>query len=298
MVSLPDIESLRCFVAAAELLSFRRAAERVGLTAAALGQRIKLLESQFDTPLFARTTRRVALTEAGMAMLPQAEATLEAAQRCAAAARGELEAAPMALTIGTRHELGLSWLTPMLRELAAVRSNLTLNLYVGAGSDLTIRVRHRDIDCAVLSSAPPDATLDQAMLHPERYALVAAPRTLERRPLRRISDATNHVLLDINATLPLFSYWRDSPETPRLRFASIRYLGTIATIRKAVLAGDGIAVLPEYFIRGDLSRGRLRALFAKHPLASDHFRLLYRAADPRRALFERLAEVMRTHPLR
>src|SRR5689334_15642966 len=56
--SLPSIESLRCFFAAAQHLNFRRAASEVGLTATAFSERIRGLERELGCALFARTTRR------------------------------------------------------------------------------------------------------------------------------------------------------------------------------------------------------------------------------------------------
>jgi hypothetical protein len=66
----PSFESLRCFVEAARLLNFRAAARAVALTPAALGQRIAQLEAQIGQTLFHRTTRRVTLSEAGLAPPP------------------------------------------------------------------------------------------------------------------------------------------------------------------------------------------------------------------------------------
>ena len=105
---LPPLESLRCFVEASRLLNFRAAARGVALTPAALGQRIKQLEDIVGRPLFTRTSRKVVLTEAGLALQPVAREALEAADRCLRAARGELAPPPQEITIGTRHELGMS----------------------------------------------------------------------------------------------------------------------------------------------------------------------------------------------
>src|SRR6187549_2541817 len=111
---LPDLESLRCFDAAATHLSFRVAARTVALSPAAFGERIKRLEEQLGAPLFERTTRRVTLTPAGERLVPQARRVLDEARRCLQSARDETAPAPYDLTVGTRFELGISWLTPAL----------------------------------------------------------------------------------------------------------------------------------------------------------------------------------------
>src|SRR5690606_21366785 len=149
---LPDLESLRCFDAAATHLSFRIGAQAVALSPAAFGDRIKRLEQQLDTRLFARTTRRVALTPAGLRLLPQARRVLEEAARCTHVVHEQELAVPFALTVGTRFELGLSWLTPALPRLQAQRPERTVHLVFGDSPELLARVRNGVLDAAVTSA--------------------------------------------------------------------------------------------------------------------------------------------------
>lgn len=295
---LPDLESLRCFVEAARTLNFRAASRVVGLTPAALGQRIQKLEEQLEVRLFHRTTRKVELTEAGLALLPQARVAIESAWDCNRAARGELGPTPMELWLGTRHELGLSWINPMLPRLREQFPGGTFHLYFGSGPDLELRVRTQQIDCAVSSRRITDPRVEGLRLHREDYVLCSAPSLLERLPLSSKADLAEHVLVDISPDLPLLSYWRDAPEAdPGLRLANVRYMGTVAAIRAVVLAGEGIAVLPEYLVHGDLAAARLVAVLPDVQPAHDWFRLIVRVDDPRRTLLQRLADAMKEHPL-
>jgi LysR family glycine cleavage system transcriptional activator len=295
---LPDLESLRCFTAAADTLNFRAAARLVGLTPAAVGQRISRLEELLGVRLFDRTTRRVELTEAGLALLPKAREALDAARDCVRAARGDLGPPPLELVVGTRHELGLSWVEPMLGDLEARFPHITFHLYFGSGSDLTLRLLGQEIDCAIHSRRVTEPGIDSTQLHREDYVLVAAPGLLERAPFRGPADATAHVLLDTQAELPLFRYLKESPLGDQLMFHAFRRMGTIAAIRAAVLRGAGVAVLPRYLVHDDLDAGDLVRLMPEVPLESDFFRLLFRAGDPRAPTFRALAEAMVTHPLR
>jgi len=295
----PSIDNLRCFTAAAETKSFRQAARAVALTPAALGHRIKQLEEQLGVVLFARTTRSVALTEAGVGLLPSAQACLAAAEECVRAARGEVGPAPIELTIGTRQELGMSWLLPQFDALARERPFLRLHLYFGSGPDLLLRVRTREIDCAITSSRVFDPKLEHARLHREDYVFVATPALLRRLPLRKVGDTARHTLLDIAPDLPLFRYWKDAaPEGASVRFADAVYLGSIEAIRVRVLAGAGVAVLPEYHVHRDLAAGRLKRVLGGVEPLHDWFRLVFRAGDPRRAVFEAVAASLRAAPLR
>jgi DNA-binding transcriptional LysR family regulator len=295
---LPDLESLRCFLEAARLLNFRAASRVVGLTPAALGQRIRKLEEQLDIRLFDRTTRKVVLTEAGLALVPEARRTIAAAHDCVQAARGDLGPAPMDIVLGTRHELGLSWIVPMLPVLEAKHPGLTFHLYFGSGRDLELQVRTRRVDIAVSSRRLNDPELDFAKLHSEGYLLVATPQALSAKPVHAVEDLEAHLLIALSDEMPLFRYWRDAPGArDDLKFTGLRRMGTIAAIRSRVLDGTGVAVLPEYLVRPDLAARRLVTVLPAIKPLQDTFRLIFRSDEPRVPLYRSVAASMRDIPL-
>jgi len=296
--ALPSIESLRCFDAAARLLRFRAAAKAVALTPAALGHRIRQLEDELGVRLFERTTRSVRLTAAGLALVPYARSCLEAAASCRRAAVGELGPTPIELTMGTRHELGISWLTPQLKPLSVAHPSVTIHLYFGSGPDILLRVRTLEIDCAVTSSRFTDPTLDAFPLHVENYVFVASPQLLARKPFRKNEDASSHTLVDAGIDQPLFRYWRDAAGGgDRLRFGRLLRIGTIGAIRELVLSGEGVAVLPTYLVGEDLRARRLKHVFPSVTPLHDYFRLVFRRDDPRRAVYETLSASLSKAPL-
>ena len=182
---LPSLESLRCFAAAAQLFNFRAAARAVALTPAALGQRIQRLEEELEVTAL---PAHHALGDAhgGRARArPVRRACLAAARECVRAARGETGPAPMELTLGTRQELGLSWIVPQLDRLTKRLPSLELHLYFGSGTDLLLRVRTLEIDCAVTSSRFTDPKLDAIRLHREDYVLRRRAQAARSRSLRR-----------------------------------------------------------------------------------------------------------------
>lgn len=289
-----DLDSLRCFVTAAETLNFRSAAKRVALSPGAFSDRLKRLEEDLDARLFERTTRRASLTAAGHRLLPHARKLLDDADRCRTLAQSHDERAPFELTIGTRFELGLSWLTPSLAQLEQSQPQRTVHLYMGDSPDLLQQVRNGTIDAAVTSSRIHQASLRYANLHPERYAFVGTFQTV-----RGPDDVRDLTLVDINSELPLFRYLLDAlPDGRPWPFAKHQYLGGIAAIRLRLLQGRGIAVLPRYFIREDLKADRLRTFMADVPLREDAFRLVWRTNHPREADLLELSDDLRKIPLR
>ena len=296
---LPSLESLRCFTEAARLLNFRAAARSVGLTPAALGQRIRQLEEQLETKLFHRTTRSVVLTQAGFGLLPLAQQTIDSARRCLQPDEGQAAVLPLDLVVGTRHELGMSWLVPMLPQLEQCHPGMTLHLYFSSGADLVLHVRSLAIDCAVTSTRLTDPKLDSSRLHREDYVFVGAHKLLQQFPLKTPDQAAEHTLFDTTEDLPLFRYWRDAPGgLDSLRFRRVVRLGAIAAIRYAVLRGEGVAVLPSYYVAQDLKAKRLAKIQPKVKPQFDYFRLVYRKDDPRRSIYESMAATMMQNVLK
>lgn len=287
-----DLESLRCFVAVADTLHFRAAAERVALSPAALSDRVRRLEESIGTPLFERTTRRVHLTDAGRRLLPHARELLDDAARCRAVALGDARPLPFTLTIGTRYELGLSWLCPALADLEAARPERSLHLYMGDTSALLDRLERGIIDACVLSARITRANVESVPIHEEAYQFVGAV------PIEPAAF-DDQMLIDATPDLPLFRYLLDAlPEGAPWRFRGHRYVGGIAAVRHQVLLGRGVAVLPQYFIAEDLAAGRLVPLLPEVEPKRDWFRVLWRSGHPREPELVALAEVLRGMPLR
>jgi LysR family transcriptional regulator, glycine cleavage system transcriptional activator len=290
-----DLDSFRCFDAAATTLSFRAAAARVHLSPAAFSDRIRRLEEELGVAVLARTTRQVALTEAGQRLLPLVRETLAGEARVRAAARDKARPAPYELVVGTRYELGISWLCPALPALSRHRPERTIHLFNADSPDLLRRLERGDLDAIVASVRLTSQRLAYAALHAEDYAFVSTTRCLRGR-----ADAAQVTLVDVTPDLPLFRYLLDAlPDAEPWPFARTEYLGGIGNIRHRLLDGGGrIAVLPRYFIARDLAAGRLVELMPRVRPRSDSFRLVWRAGHPREAALVALAAELRARPLR
>jgi LysR family glycine cleavage system transcriptional activator len=296
---ITDLESLRCFMAACEARSFRAAAGRVFLSPAAFGERIRRLEEELGQALFARSTRKVALTEAGRRLRPWAQQLLEGAAQLKAKVMASEEALPFDLTLGTRYELGLSWLVPNLAKLERARPERTIHLAFGDTAELLHRLRQGRCDAFVSSARLVAPGLRHVALHGERYTFVASPRLLAERPFTRPEHAEEQVLLDAHPDLPLFRYFLDgAPADQVWAFKKTVFLGTTAAIRARALEGAGVAVLPTYFVAPELKAGRLKALFPKIRPSEDQFRLVYLAAHPAESELRALGAELTALPLR
>lgn len=137
-----ELRQLRYFVAVAEELNFGRAAERLRIAGPSLSQQIKALERDLGVRLFDRDHRSVALTVTGEALLADARAVLEQADRLRRHAAG--------LTGGTHLRLGyVSWLPPDLKERVAGIADLHVDAWVLPSHAQAARVAEGTIDFAI-----------------------------------------------------------------------------------------------------------------------------------------------------
>ena len=124
------------------------------------------------------------------------------------------------------------------------------------------------------------------------------PSLLAKKPFETPDDSAHHTLIEISDDLALFRYWSDAPKGQSLTFAKLGRFGTIEAIRQRVLAGAGVGVLPKYLVQPDLDAKRLKIILPKVVPLHDYFRLVIRADDARRSVFEALAKALSEEPLR
>ena len=143
-----ELRQLHYFVAVAEELHFGRAAERLHIVQPAVSQQLRRLEAELGVTLVDRSTRHVALTEAGQRFLPEARATLVAAQRAKDAVAGPARD-DATLRLGTSAGLG----DRLPRLLAALRDRvpeLTVELARPRGDERMRRVAGGTLDAALI----------------------------------------------------------------------------------------------------------------------------------------------------
>ncbi len=295
---LPDVESLRCFEAACRLPTFRAAAAEVALSPAAFSERIRRLEEELGQTLLDRHARKVEVTRAGRALLPHARACLAAARACREALDTGSRTA-LSLTLGTRHELGMSWLMPAIEVLQEDRPERRFHLAFGSGTGLMSELNGGRVDAVISSARLIAQDLETFTLHPEDYAFVASPLLLQEQPLKTPEQAAGHRLVDSHGALPLFRYFLGAwPGSEPWTFGDYEFLGTIEAIRRRVLTGAGVAVMPRYYVAPNLAAGELREILPRVKPLSDAFRLIWREGHPETTELRLLGEELSSFELR
>lgn len=141
---LPPLNWLRTFEAAARLLNFSAAGRELNMTQSAVSQQIKLLEHHLGEPLFARSHRKVVLTNSGLAYLPVVQEAISGLQRNTAEIFSPVGKGHLVLEVSI--SFAMLWLAPMLNKFCARYPGLTLRLihanweseFDNSSSDLSI----------------------------------------------------------------------------------------------------------------------------------------------------------------
>jgi len=181
-----ELRHLEYFVAVAEELSFTRASRRLHVVQSGVSSAIQVLERELGTSLFDRDRHRVVLTDAGHALLPEARATLAAAQAAAEAVAEAAAGLRGTLTIGTMLSTGRVDVPELLGRFHATHPAVLVRLrtFAGGSADLGRGVLDGALDLALLSlpgEAPPGLTVRQLAREP--LNLICAPG----HPLARLA---------------------------------------------------------------------------------------------------------------
>lgn len=239
--------------------SYTAAAQRLGVSKAAVSQRIVELERVTGVPLVRRTTRSIRLTEAGLQLVSATRSAFEEIERGLTGVRDLADAPRGLLRVTVPVALGrqqiVPRLPPFLRKYPEVRLEIELSddLKSLAKDGFDLAIRHSQI--------VPDTHV--AWILCETRSLLVATRSY----LHRHGTPANPMELQQHNCLHYFRpgetpTWSFDPANPGSNRISVAVKGTFAannseTLREVALADLGIALLPDFTAQPDLENGRL-----------------------------------------
>ena len=250
---LPPLSSLRLFEAAGRLLSFKLAAEEVGLTPSAVSHGIKGLEDWLGVALFARNPGGLALTGAGAAYLPRVRAALDALAAATDAVPGRRPSGRLSVSVAP--SFGIRWLIPHLHRFNDRHPGIAVAVDT---AHRRVDLPRDDVDLAIRmgpDAAPPGAA---ASLVGEALVPVAAPEVAAS--VRTAADLADQTLLHVTSVSEDWAAWArlagiDLPDSASgLRF------DTIDLALQAAAQGLGLAIGRLPLVADDLAAGRLVAV--------------------------------------
>lgn len=256
---MDTLTSMRVYARVVDSGGFSAAARAVGLSTAMVSKHVAALERRLGVTLLARTTRRVAPTEAGAryhALCVELLQALDEAERQVGAEGAE----PIGcLRVTAPVEFGNLHVAPLVPALLRRYPGLTVSL------DFTNRIVdlvEEGLDVAIRIAGELDSALAGRQIATSRLVAVAAPAYLRRRGTPRSPDAlARHATLSF--ALGPGRRWAFEHDDGRRAVAEVgaALLSTSSeALRAAACAGAGVALLPTFLVGPDVAAGRLRTL--------------------------------------
>ncbi|GHD60572.1 transcriptional regulator GcvA [Jeongeupia chitinilytica] len=252
--TLPPLNALRIFEAAARLESFSAAANELFVTHGAVSKQIKQLEEWLSVQLFERAGGRVKLTDAGWRYLVQVQDGFDiianATQQLMQPNRQRR------LVINSTPTLAMYWLLPHLAQFQREHPDVELRLMT---SDRDISRLDAPFDVAI-RRGPGDWPGYVSKPFLDEWELpLCSPALLERLPIRTPADLTGHTLLYADTRPTAWQRWFTLAGVPDLKPAATQQFDHFYLALQAAMDGLGVTLGPLPMMQAELENGSLIA---------------------------------------
>ncbi|RDS86138.1 LysR family transcriptional regulator [Dyella psychrodurans] len=261
-----NLNRFAVFVAVVEAGSLTRAASRLGIAKTMVSAHLQRLETEIGASLLVRTTRRLHLTEAGEMFYEAARIIVREAEEAVNAIGQSANNPRGTLRITAPVDYGATVIAPLAIAMQQRYPALKIDLLTG---DRLFDLIAEGIDVAIRLGRLADSTLQAVQLGRVEEWLVAAPGVLPAK-IKTTSpkDLTDLPFIGLSI-LPRPTTWRferDGQSKQTVTFSASFTVNTAHAARAAVLAGGGLAVLPDFSIAQDVEEGRLVRVLPKWKL--------------------------------
>src|SRR5712672_2593348 len=290
MARLPDLEGLAIFAKVSECRSFAAAAAELRLSKATVSKAIGRIESRLGARLIVRSARRFELTDAGRRLVGRAAQILAEGEAAENATQAQTRTPRGLVRLAAPMSFGTSYVAPLLPEFLAAFPEISIDLHL---SDSMTDVIGEGFDAAIRIAVQPGASLAVQRLYEIPRYLVGSPAYLDKhgRPKHPL-HLTEHRCIGYSYTMNN-EVWRFRKGS---KSASVRPSGPLRVnngdaMMPALIAGTGLGILPEFFLREALETKRLERLL---PDWSIPLGAVYWVTPPEGPLPRRV-EVLRDH---
>ena len=254
------LRQLRALAAVVRTGTVTAAAEALAVTPPAVSQQLRLLEEHLAVPLAERTPAGMRATAAGrevLAALGRIEAALSDCAAAIAELRGMQGGRVAVGVISTAKYFAPRALAAFMRREPGVEIRLT----VGNRADILAALRELAIDIAVMGRAPEDFPVERAVIGPHPHVIIAAPdHRLAGGRLVALAALAGETFLLREAGSGTRELLRSLLAAAGLDADLGMEMGSNETIKQAVMAGMGVALLSAHTVAAELADRRLVAL--------------------------------------
>src|SRR5438445_7296896 len=271
-----DLAQLEVFLAVAREGRFSRAAEKLYRTQSAVSQTIRKLEEELGEPLFDRSSREGVLTDAGHVLQEYAEKLLNL-RTDAQEALVELRELHKGKLVIAANELTVLYLLPIVAEFRRLHPMIKVSVQRALGSHIPNDLLRHNVELGLLTYDPQEPQLHSVVVYQDELAFVVPPN----HPLASLKQVSIRQL----GTESFVAHIVSSPYREKVIQAFRRHktplhmdveLPTLQAIKRYLVMGNGVALLPEISVEGELARGELVRIPVKELQLQRKLRLIYR----------------------
>jgi len=241
-----DIRHLTYFIEVAHHLSFTKAAQALHITQPSISKMIKLLEEELDVILFHRSAKQIELTDAGKALLYQAEQILNSFQNLTSELSDVINAKRGSITIGLPPMVGARFFSKIISDFTANYPRITLTLLEVGSQEIQVGIEQGGLDIGIVMLPVDDSIFESTSIINEPLMLIVSPEHLLANQslieLHQLKDE-NFIFFKESFTLHNLIIKRciQSGFTPNIVFKSSHW----DFITEMVAIHFGIALLPK-----------------------------------------------------
>ena len=268
------IRHLQIFVAVADCGKMRAAAERLHISQPSVSQAVRELESYYNIKLFERLSQRIYITETGKKLLPYARHIIDSFETMEGFINDT--SAGNVIRVGGSVSVGTRLLPPMIKSLENEVPDVDVCVIVDNTAAIEGKIQRSELDIAVVEGIVRSDELVKKDIYDDELVLVVGPEhELFNHPGIKLKELTKHALISRESGSVERNQFEQFLLEHDIKMKNKWSCSNTETIKKAVLNGEGIAILSRMVIEKEIAAGEVRVLNVEKTRMKRKIKLIY-----------------------
>ena len=268
------IRHLQIFVAVADCGKMRAAAERLHISQPSVSQAVRELESYYNIKLFERLSQRIYITETGKKLLPYARHIIDSFETMEGFINDT--SSGNVIRVGGSVSVGTRLLPPMIKSLENEVPDVDVCVIVDNTAAIEGKIQRSELDIAVVEGIVRSDELVKKDIYDDELVLVVGPEhELFNHPGIKLKELTKHALISRESGSVERNQFEQFLLEHDIKMKNKWSCSNTETIKKAVLNGEGIAILSRMVIEKEIAAGEVRVLNVENTRMKRKIKLIY-----------------------
>lgn len=268
------IRHLQIFVAVADCGKMRAAAERLHISQPSVSQAVRELESYYNIKLFERLSQRIYITETGKKLLPYARHIIDSFETMEGFINDT--SSGNVIRVGGSVSVGTRLLPPMIKSLENEVPDVDVCVIVDNTAAIEGKIQRSELDIAVVEGIVRSDELVKKDIYDDELVLVVGPEhELFNHPGIKLKELTKHALISRESGSVERNQFEQFLLEHDIKMKNKWSCSNTETIKKAVLNGEGIAILSRMVIEKEIAAGEVRVLNVENIRMKRKIKLIY-----------------------